>query len=590
MAYGVKHRIEFDTFVYNQAYRIDILELLYTGAINTALASSSPARLRQDNGEYVRGTSLEISLISETNLQYIEFFTSDYKKYKVELYKANTLIWSGFLSTDFYSEPYIAPPYAVNFTAIDNIGQLKNIKFSKLGLSGRVSQLNIINYILLSISDIQYLATDIELHSDIMNPAQTALDAAFVKTEFFRDNDYTCYDFLEDVLKQYNSFITQNNGIWVIQRKSIQSETKQRYLYLLSATGATPENNNTLVNWAQWDTLETNKNIPLNLNLEIKPASLATNISIDLKANNLLPGSDFTDVANNFETTNQIDYTPKYWTDPNGLLINSSLFRDFNNWYLIFDYLQPTHYIQSQKSKLITPTADQYFEFTISCSDNRVQGLNSTLNIYLMFISDVGVTYYLKNDNTWTNTATYYTITLEKIGAEFKDYKVIFELTGTGTEPGQLQTKIFGLNNLVLTVKKCGIEFQNLPSKISSEVTINSSAINNLNDISIIATDLKINSFTNNNIAAAFANNLLDTAGNDLKDWDGNGAGLLEVLANEIIAYNNASKHKLSGEVLSENPDTELIVDTNTSKKYEVLNRISDLVNDKINITLLEIL
>ena len=60
MSYGLKYRLSFDS-VSGTPYEINILEAGYDGPVEKRNLGSAPV-LKMDDGEAVRGTSLELSI------------------------------------------------------------------------------------------------------------------------------------------------------------------------------------------------------------------------------------------------------------------------------------------------------------------------------------------------------------------------------------------------------------------------------------------------------------------------------------------------------------------------------------------------
>ena len=95
MSYGLKYRLSFDS-VSGTPCEINILEAGYEGPVEKRNLGSAPV-LKMDDGEAVRGTSLELSIETCFDGDLREFYTTDRKKFRVEVYRSGVLFWSGHI-------------------------------------------------------------------------------------------------------------------------------------------------------------------------------------------------------------------------------------------------------------------------------------------------------------------------------------------------------------------------------------------------------------------------------------------------------------------------------------------------------------
>ena len=120
MAYSVKYLFKFESS--NGTTReIRVLQDGYTGEVIQRPLGRAPILKKQQNGP-VHGTSLEFYAECNVDREFIEFYTSDPKAYRVDLYAGATLLWQGYITPELYSEPDIAPPYDVQVVATDGVG------------------------------------------------------------------------------------------------------------------------------------------------------------------------------------------------------------------------------------------------------------------------------------------------------------------------------------------------------------------------------------------------------------------------------------------------------------------------------------
>ena len=177
-----------------------------------------PPILRRERNGCILGTSLEIYAECKIDKEYAELYTSSADDYLVEFYKNRVLQWRGYVSPELYSEPDIAPPYDVLIIATDGLGELKNTVFDRPDEA--YSLKNHLDYILEKTG----LSLDLDLISSLSwddevagNDPLTLLDINVNLTHLASESDY---DVLQDILTSFNAHITQQDGKWIILRKT----------------------------------------------------------------------------------------------------------------------------------------------------------------------------------------------------------------------------------------------------------------------------------------------------------------------------------------------------------------------------------
>lgn len=222
MSYGLKYRLSFDS-VSDTPYEINILEAGYDGPVENRNLGSVPV-LKMDDGEAVRGTSLELSIETCFDGDLREFYTTDRKKFRVEVYRSGVLFWSGHILSELYSEPYISVPFDVSVTASDGLGLLKNIPF---GLSGKRSVFDVIKYCCEQTGLVLNYVFASKLLATGMSGVASVYTQAFVDCNAFDDAD--CYEALEKVLITFGSYIKQKDCKWHVLRYTDQDTDLMEY-------------------------------------------------------------------------------------------------------------------------------------------------------------------------------------------------------------------------------------------------------------------------------------------------------------------------------------------------------------------------
>lgn len=263
MAYNTKYKFAFDS-VGGTKYEIWIRKENYSGSVIERGLGSSPILRRDSNGS-ICGTSLEIPAECLVDGEFAEFYTTKPYEFKVELRANNIFIWAGFVSTEIYAEPDIAPPYDVTITATDGLGELKNSLFQ---CDGADTLHNIISGLLLKTGLFMTLnyVSGIALTAPEASTANQFFDKIDVNLGHL--NGKTCYDVLKALLDTLHASITQLNGEWLLIRETDA---------VISASGIPAFTKNSGRDFylpvVQFGSMRTNDWWPIgSMNNEIKPA------------------------------------------------------------------------------------------------------------------------------------------------------------------------------------------------------------------------------------------------------------------------------------------------------------------------------
>lgn len=206
-------------FASRQGYTVEvnIAKKGYTGGVITRALGRAPV-LRRDNNENISGTSLELYVEAATAGEYEQFYTSVADEFKVLLYRNGTLLWTGFVEPELYSEPDIPVPYDVRIIATDGLGELKRYDYELEGthtlrehLAYMLAKTGIERDIWMS-SGLNVFTTEIGYVSDAL------LDT--VKVSLDHEIGESCYDVLQHLLSAFNMGITMYNSNWYLFRET----------------------------------------------------------------------------------------------------------------------------------------------------------------------------------------------------------------------------------------------------------------------------------------------------------------------------------------------------------------------------------
>lgn len=172
----------------------------------------APVIKKEQNGP-IHGTSLTFYAECQVDQEYVSFYTSDPKEYRVDVYDGATLLWQGFITPELYSEPDIAPPYDVEVVATDGLGELKLYNFAPQGAK---TLRQILTYLL----GYTGLSTDVNLVSSLKAGSEDAgalLDMT-INLDYLEGK--TCYEVLSYLLDTLHATITRWGGAWVLARET----------------------------------------------------------------------------------------------------------------------------------------------------------------------------------------------------------------------------------------------------------------------------------------------------------------------------------------------------------------------------------
>ena len=209
--YGDRFLFSFDSVGGSQNV-IAIMQANYTGAAVSRRLGRAPI-IRKDKSGVICGTSLELYAECEIDEEYAILYTSDPRRFKVEVRRDSRIIWTGFVTTELYSDPDVAPPYDVQITATDGLGLLKDTDFPAMG---EVS----LNTMLTRILSNTGLSQSIYMVSTLnaMGHPEDLLTDVSVDLDYLTEG--SCYDALVAIMQTLHATITSYDGVWLIVRET----------------------------------------------------------------------------------------------------------------------------------------------------------------------------------------------------------------------------------------------------------------------------------------------------------------------------------------------------------------------------------
>ncbi len=276
MSYGVKYK---GTIIdhFSRTVEVKVSELDYSGAItNVTLQGIDKTLNGSDDDLFVRviGTQISVGFLSTTNFRFIDLYTGNSRKFKMQVYIDSVLDWVGWLIPENLTEAYDTPPYITQVTARDGLAELSSIPFE---LTLVRTSLQILVYLINRISLIHInVATNI--FEENHNTANTPLIQTYVDTARYEGKN--CEEVLNDLLFLWGARIYMRAGQWwfvnVVELDNPLSF--KEYGNLGEFISESTSNTELLIGRPQ-----NNKFAHVDQQLNILPAWKKVNVNIDLK-------------------------------------------------------------------------------------------------------------------------------------------------------------------------------------------------------------------------------------------------------------------------------------------------------------------
>lgn len=239
--YGVRHRLDFTDLhhISQKAIRFDIEERAYVGPIEEMCGEGrNPIVVRyegdRDDGSVAMVPSHSIlSVLVETEGQYTHLHQQDDRKYRGKLYIGEdfgslALYHVGYAIAEFHAEPYLLPPYGMEVTFSDQLGEMKNLEFVDLNenkFKGDLKAIKIISEILKKTGLELPIRCGINVFEENMAMADTddPLDQIYIDSRIYygdKNEPDKCSDVLKSIIDPFRAQMFQSQGVWWIIRLS----------------------------------------------------------------------------------------------------------------------------------------------------------------------------------------------------------------------------------------------------------------------------------------------------------------------------------------------------------------------------------
>lgn len=350
--------------------RIEVHQADYYGPVEYREYASNEAACEVEWGDssgkrlpVVYGSQVTLRFDAEVDYEFLDFFTSNSRKNKIEVYKNDELFHVSFGEADTWSEPLSAAPYEVSFSGYDGLGLLSDEDFldgSKNYYEGEMTPLEILLLILAKTGLELNLNTAVGIRA-VGAGGGDALTTVIKDLVSYRAMN--CYEVLEQVFQGCRIF--QRDAEWyVVSNDKWENENFSCYRYAPDGSSLGTKSVNTRFDgfWFEGEG-----------SLEFLPAMKEMVVKQDFGLrSNLLENNDFSKITNGtFDGWEAVGLTAKQLVlDDDG---NKYVYLSGTDQSHPWDTTNRTKYLRSNPVR-VTAT-DKVLNLSVSYA---LSGLNGT--------------------------------------------------------------------------------------------------------------------------------------------------------------------------------------------------------------------
>lgn len=229
--YGPKWRLEYD-HVHPVGYvsRIDIEQRDYTGEVEEVCGGGTPFLqvYESDEDSQIVHSNATIQLLVDVEGKFNDIREGDDRQHVVKKYinpgSGFVLEWVGYVTPEFYEEPYLFEPYIISIKAIDGLGELKSKIFQQDSGDQYFGSMSVIKIIAACLKKLPVnlpLRSCVNIFEENMDsdPGDDPLAQVFIKTENYRGNN--CDEVVTKLIKPFTGaeLFQSNGGFWIRTRE-----------------------------------------------------------------------------------------------------------------------------------------------------------------------------------------------------------------------------------------------------------------------------------------------------------------------------------------------------------------------------------
>lgn len=146
-----RYKIPFKDNV-NNAYEVRVFIEGYAGPVTELTGTRSAFVVTGTDEDFVyeplRTSSATLTILDNRLL--LDLFSINNQYAPVKLYKDDKLMWTGYITPEQFTQPYLPTPDSISIDCISAMGTLENIKYEQQTESGFISMLDLLRYLILA--------------------------------------------------------------------------------------------------------------------------------------------------------------------------------------------------------------------------------------------------------------------------------------------------------------------------------------------------------------------------------------------------------------------------------------------------------
>ncbi|MGL5261195.1 MAG: hypothetical protein ACRC9P_02300, partial [Bacteroides sp.] len=133
MSHKLKYIIPFKSIL-NNSVEVHFLLRDYKGSPVELKGTGEPLTLSIDDDDFlytpIRTSSCKINIFGSDYLQ--ELFSTDYTQWKINIIRNKSLVWTGYIKPEIYTQDYTSDKFELNIEAVSALSVLENMEYTPL--------------------------------------------------------------------------------------------------------------------------------------------------------------------------------------------------------------------------------------------------------------------------------------------------------------------------------------------------------------------------------------------------------------------------------------------------------------------------
>jgi len=210
----------------NIVHRLEISSTTYVGSTTEISGSVIMDYAETDDAiEAIRGKGLRVELEASTSLTFDDLYSEVDRTWSVVYKRDSIILFNGWLDSDGLFEDFVSDHWILSLSCVDGLGYLKDLSYvdsSGITFSGKQSLLEIVVNCLARTGVDQNINTNIDIYYEGLATTLDIMDNVYFNANrFVKDDNETimsCDEVLRSVLEPFAACITTFEGEWYIYK------------------------------------------------------------------------------------------------------------------------------------------------------------------------------------------------------------------------------------------------------------------------------------------------------------------------------------------------------------------------------------